>query len=272
MQALKHWNFQARRSITGVLTDIDDTLTTEGAITSDALGALRQLKAAGLEVIAITGRPVGWSEAFALSWPVDAIVAENGAVLLQSMHGKSLPPNQNEGEQLLKKYQQDQATRIANHRRTQQVAARLLCEVPGAKVARDSAGRETDMAIDHGEFAHLPAEAIAQVVRIMQSEGMNATVSSIHINGWFGCHNKLQGARWAVREIWGRELDAELEQWVFIGDSTNDELMFQAFPQSVGVANVRRFEAQLAYKPRYITQGKRGAGFAEVARAILATR
>jgi HAD superfamily hydrolase (TIGR01484 family) len=67
----------------GVFTDIDDTLTTDGAITPDALQALTDLKAAGLSVVAITGRPVGWSEPFAAQWPVDAIVAENGAVALR---------------------------------------------------------------------------------------------------------------------------------------------------------------------------------------------
>ena len=35
-------------TIAGVFTDIDDTLTTEGAITPDALQALADLKAAGL--------------------------------------------------------------------------------------------------------------------------------------------------------------------------------------------------------------------------------
>ena len=40
---------------------------------------------------------------------------------------------------------------------------------------------------------------------------MNATVSSIHVNGWFGDHNKLSGARWIVRELLGRDLDAEIE-------------------------------------------------------------
>ena len=65
-----------------MLTDIDDTLTTDGVITADALAALASLRAAGIHVIPITGRPVGWSEPFAMQWPVDAIVAENGAVAL----------------------------------------------------------------------------------------------------------------------------------------------------------------------------------------------
>ncbi|WP_092002489.1 HAD-IIB family hydrolase [Polaromonas sp. OV174] len=271
MQALTHWPLEARRRITGVLTDIDDTLTTEGAITPEALQALAALKAAGLHVIPITGRPVGWSEPFALVWPVDAIVAENGAVALISSK-KGLQPLSDGRKQLSRRYQQDEATRLANYARMQEVAQRVTREVAGAVLAEDSPGRETDIAIDHSEFVQLPPEQITQAVQIMRSEGMNATVSSIHINGWFGAHNKLEGARWIVRELLGRELDQEMEQWVYVGDSTNDQLMFQAFANSVGVANVRRFEAQLSHKPRYITEGERGAGFAEVAAAVLAAR
>ena len=154
----------------------------------------------------------------------------------------------------------------------QQVALRITREVPGALLSQDSPGRETDIAIDHSEFVHRSPESIAQAVHIMQSEGMNASVSSIHINGWYGAHNKLEGARWIVRELLARDLDAEIERWVYVGDSTNDELMFEAFPHSVGVANIRRFEATLIHKPRYITLHERGAGFTEVAAALLAAR
>ena len=77
----------AWRHVRGVLTDIDDTLTTDGAITPDALAALEALRAAGLPVIAITGRPAGWSEPFARTWPLSAIVAENGAVALARQGG-----------------------------------------------------------------------------------------------------------------------------------------------------------------------------------------
>jgi HAD superfamily hydrolase (TIGR01484 family) len=271
MHPLTRWPSIERAQIFGVFTDIDDTLTTEGAITPDALQALAELKAAGLHVIPITGRPVGWSEPFALSWPVDAIVAENGAVaLLADKNG--LQPLSDGRESLSKLYQQDAPTRAANYARMQQVGSRVVREVPGAVLSEDSPGRETDIAIDHSEFVHLPPESITRAVQIMQSEGMNATVSSIHINGWFGAHNKLEGARWIVRELFGRDLDTEMDRWVYVGDSTNDQLMFEAFPHSVGVANIRRFEAELSHKPRYITGGERGAGFAEVAAALLATR
>jgi hydroxymethylpyrimidine pyrophosphatase-like HAD family hydrolase len=151
----------------------------------------------------------------------------------------------------------------------QAVVQQVLQTVPGAQRAQDSAGRETDIAIDHSEFTHLSAEGIQQVVALLHNAGMTATVSSIHINGWFGAHNKLEGARWIVQALWGRDLNAERQRWAFVGDSTNDQLMFGHFEHSIGVANVRRFEAALAHKPRFITPSERGAGFAEVAAAIL---
>jgi len=258
MRPLSSW--QVPRPVVGVFTDIDDTLTTDGAITPDALQALADLKAAGLHVVPITGRPVGWSEPFAARWPVDAIVAENGAVGLQHSAAQGLR----------KLYQQDQATRSAHFARMQQVLAHIERTVPGASRSQDSGGRETDIAIDHSEFTQLPQSAIDAVVHHMQAEGMTATVSSIHINGWFGEHHKLSGARWILRELCARQLDKEWQQWVYVGDSTNDQVMFEHFPISVGVANIARFLPQLRFKPRYVTQQARGAGFAELAQRLLA--
>ena len=244
--------------VLGVFTDIDDTLTRDGAIEPAALAALHALHAAGLPVIAITGRPMGWSLPFAREWPVAAIVAENGAVALIRT-----------GDALTTEYAQDEATRVRNAERLRMVAATVLREVPGAALATDSPGRVTDIAIDHSEFAHLDEAQIAQVVAVMQREGMNATVSSIHINGWYGAHTKLSAARWMLRRLFGRELDAEIERWIYVGDSTNDQLLFGHFPLSVGVANLRRFAEQLHTWPAYITEGERGVGFAEVAARLL---
>ena len=245
----------------GVMTDIDDTLTRDGAIEPAALAALHALSDAGVPVLAITGRPLGWSLPFVQAWPVCAIVAENGAVAVLR-----------EGGTLHTEYAQDQATRTANMQRLRQVAQHIVQRVPGAALAQDSAGRVTDIAIDHSEFTHLPPTAITQVVALMQAAGMTATVSSIHINGWFGNHTKYSAAQWMLQRLFGRNLQPEIERWVYVGDSTNDQLMFQHFPCSVGVANLMRFAADLQVWPAYITQAERGAGFAEVARAVLAAR
>ena len=255
------WPLARRAAVCGIMTDIDDTLTRDGAIETAALQALHDLAAAGLPVVAITGRPLGWSVPLASTWPVAAIVAENGAVALLR-----------HGDQVLTEYVQDAATRGANAVRLQAVAARVLREVAGARLARDSAGRVTDIAIDHSEFTHLPAAQIEQAVALMRAAGMHATVSSIHINGWFGEHSKWSAAQWMLRRLWGRELAAEVGRWVYVGDSTNDQLMFEHFAQSVGVANLQRFAAELRVWPAYITAGERGLGFAQVAQALLSAR
>jgi HAD superfamily hydrolase (TIGR01484 family) len=270
MKPLADWPASERHAIVGVFTDIDDTLTTKGAITSDALQALADLKAAGKVVIAITGRPIGWCEPFmtgAALWPVDAMVAENGAVAF--VHQE---PSSKLDSPLSKLYQQDAVTRAANQMRMQQIAARVMFEVPGVFVTRDSVGRETDLAFDYHEHARLPPEKVQQVLTLLQGYGMHTTVSSIHIHGCFGNFDKWQGANWIVRELLGRDLEQELDRWVFVGDSGNDQAMFEHFTHSVGVANIQRFADQLTHLPPYVTPSERGAGFAEVARAMIGSQ
>jgi HAD superfamily hydrolase (TIGR01484 family) len=246
-------------SVRGVLTDIDDTLTRDGAIEDTALKALQRLHLHRVPVIAITGRPAGWSEPFAAQWPVLAIVAENGGVMLRATPGG-----------LVHEFAQAEADRSRNFERLQVCAAAVLREVPGARLATDCAERLTDIAVDHSEFAHLDAAAIAQIAALMRRHGLNATVSSIHINGWIGNHTKWTAAQWAVSQCLGIPLVAT--EWAYVGDSTNDQLMFERIPLSVAVANIARFVPQLEVLPAYVTRGERGAGFAELADALLAAR
>jgi HAD superfamily hydrolase (TIGR01484 family) len=275
MLPLSNWPLEQRRNIIGVFTDIDDTLTKHGVISDYALQALGDLKAAGLHVIPITGRPVGWGEAFAQTWPVDALVAENGGVAwLAEKDSKNSKEIGTQPAYLLprvlsKVYQNTATIRSENSERMAQIAALVTSQIAGVDVSKDSAGRETDLAFDYNEFANLSPETVQQVVELLQSQGMETTVSSIHIHGCFGQFDKWTGAQWIVRELFKRELADELDKWVFVGDSGNDQAMFKHFVHSVGVANIRHFEAQLTHLPRYITASERGAGFAEVAMAIL---
>jgi HAD superfamily hydrolase (TIGR01484 family) len=249
------------RPVRGVLTDIDDTLTRDGAIEPAALQALHRAQRHGLMQVAVTGRPMGWSLPFARDWPLDGIVAENGAVWLRR---SATSP---QGVEIA--YAQDEPTRQLNALRLRQCAQRILRELPHARLATDSDGRVTDIAVDHSEYAHLPAHDIQRVVDLMQAEGLTATVSSIHINGWIGAHDKWSGAQWALRSLTGRELSAEVAQWIYVGDSTNDQAMFARFGLSVGVANLRDFAAQLHTWPAFLTEGERGEGFAQVIGAVL---
>jgi HAD superfamily hydrolase (TIGR01484 family) len=253
----------AWRGIVGLLTDIDDTLTRDGHIEPAALQALQALHEAGVPVLAVTGRPVGWCREHTGAWPLAAVVAENGAVALW---------RQAAGGPLRTEYLQDAATRGRNARRLAAVAARIVAEVPGASLARDSAGRETDIAIDHAEFARLDAPGIAQVVALMRAEGLQVSVSSIHVNGWIGTHDKARGADWMLGRLFGQSLAQDAARWVFVGDSPNDEALFARVPHSVGVANLMPGLATLRHVPAWHTEGVRGAGFAEVATLLRAHR
>ena len=89
------------------------------------------------------------------------------------------------------------------------------------------------------------------------------------MNGWFGDYNKLLMTRLFLEECLGLAWEDARDCFIFIGDSPNDESMFEAFPVSIGVANVARFIPMIKYPPAFITKGEGGYGFAEVARVIL---
>jgi HAD superfamily hydrolase (TIGR01484 family) len=247
-----------------VLTDIDDTLTTEGRLTAAAYGALDALHRAGLRVIPVTGRPAGWCDHFARMWPVRGVIGENGAFYMWhdaasgKLHTRHL---------LSAAQRQDAARRLAD------VRAQVLRQVPGCALASDQFCRLYDLAIDFCEdVPPLPASAVDHIVALMQAAGMTAKVSSIHVNGWFGQWDKLGTARLMLQELCGLDLDAERERIVFAGDSPNDEPMFAFFPHAVGVANVLDLRGRLQHLPAWITPSRAGAGFVELAQALLAGR
>ncbi|MNS78858.1 phosphoglycolate phosphatase [compost metagenome] len=145
--------------------------------------------------------------------------------------------------------------------------------MPGCALASDQAWHAADLAIDHAEDVKpLPEKAVNRIAEIMREAGMTATVSSIHVNGWFGDHDKLSMSRLCVQELLGDDVDAARDEWLFIGDSANDAAMFGHFPLSVGVANVREILDQLPVAPAYVTEAAGGEGFAEMAERLLAVR
>ncbi len=247
--------------IRGLFFDIDDTLTTEGRLTAQAYSALERWKAAGKIAVPITGRPAGWCDHIARMWPVDAVIGENGAFYFY------YDPV---GRKLKKHFLYDEPTRIANRARMAAVRDHILASVPGCALASDQLYREADLAIDFCE--DLPALGLAGAERIaalMREAGMTAKISSIHVNGWFGDYDKLGMTLTFARERLGIELDPSGEGFAFAGDSPNDAPMFGFFRNSVGVANVRRYEALLAAKPAFITRGEAGTGFAELVTRLL---
>jgi hydroxymethylpyrimidine pyrophosphatase-like HAD family hydrolase len=111
-----------------------------------------------------------------------------------------------------------------------------------------------------------------RIVAIMEAEGLTAKVSSIHVNGWFGDYDKLSTTRRMLREDFNIDVEREREDFVFVGDSPNDQPMFAFFPNAVGVANVLEMADLMSEFPRWITPSAGAAGFAELAEALIPTR
>jgi len=248
-----------RAGIRGLLFDIDDTLTTEGRLTGEAYAAMERLRAAGRLVVPVTGRAAGWCDHIARMWPVDAVVGENGAFYFWFGDGK-----------LQRRFHDPEEARTGKRRRLEGLAQSILAAVPGCALASDQRYRETDLAIDFCEdVPALPLEAAERIAALMREGGLTARISSIHVNGWFGDYDKLAMTRTLFAERFGIDLASANGAVAFAGDSPNDAPMFRFFENSVGVANVRRFEAILADKPKYVTASPAGAGFAELVGHLL---
>lgn len=248
--------------VAGVFCDVDDTLTWHGRLVPRAFDALLRLQEVGIKVVPVTGRPGGWVDQIARLWPVDGVVGENGGLWFYIEDGA-----------MRRRFVQPPEERAANRKRLKSVRDRILAEVPGAALASDQSYRDLDLAIDFCEdVAHLDDAAVDRIVALFQEAGATCKVSSIHVNGWYGDFDKLSGCRAFVGERWGADLDAVKEDWLYVGDSPNDEPMFAFFPHSIGVANVREFLPRMQAHPRYVTEGNGGHGFAELVDHVLANR
>jgi HAD superfamily hydrolase (TIGR01484 family) len=251
------------RSVSIVLSDIDDTLTSQGRLPARSYAALEALKRAGFIVAPVTGRPAGWCDLIARQWPVDGVVGENGAFYFRY----------DDGTKLTRRYAKSDAERRQDIAKLALIREAVLAEVPGAAVAADQAYREADLAIDFCEdVPPLPKSDVQKIVAIFHRFGATAKVSSIHVNGWFGGYDKLTTSRLFLSDCFGVDLDRDRAKIVFVGDSPNDSPMFGFFPNSVGVANVLEFAADISAPPAYVARGRGADGFAELADLLIAAK
>lgn len=248
------------RNLKGLFFDIDDTFSTHGKIRPEAYQAAWRLYEAGKILVPLTGRPAGWCDHMARMWPVHAVVGENGAFYCLMKNGK-----------MHKHYTLQDHHPAKYGERMARIRQEILECVSGAGVASDQPWRQFDLAIDHCEdVPPLSRDHIQRIVDIFRKHGANVRVSSVHVNGWFGEYDKLTAVRLFVRQELGMDLDAHNADFVFVGDSPNDEPLFSFFTKSVGVANVRDYASFIKTGPAYVTRERHGMGFVELAEHILA--
>ena len=244
--------------VRGLVFDIDDTVTRNGVLEPGAYSAMHRLAGAGFELVAVTGRPLGWTDVIARIWPVRVAVGENGAGWTWvDEAGTHEGYYCNEGERA------KQATLL------DAVRSRVAIEMPHVQTTNDHRHRRCDLAFDVGESQSLPRAEIDSLVELIESLGARSSVSTVHAHAVPGDWDKADGVARALRQVLDLDIETELERWVFVGDSGNDAAAFAHFPNSVGVANVREHLDRLPVSPRYVTDGDRGRGFAELASHLL---
>ncbi|MGL6312833.1 HAD family hydrolase [Vibrio sp. WXL103] len=246
-------------SVEWVLTDVDDTLTCHGHLPPQTLQALQALRDAGKKVVAVTGACAGWGDHIAQLWPVDAVLAENGAVIMEKKDGYLVRHGLTDMAELARKQGQLKAQ-----------IGEILKSYPGLEFTLDQAYRVCEVAIDIGQ--NRPAvdpNIVEQVVNDIHQLGANATASSIHINAWYGEHSKRITAEYFLKQQ-GLSDEQILTQCCYVGDSPNDVAMFAWLPNSIGVANIEKYWDKLTHKPAIVMSKPGGYGFAEFAELLLA--
>ena len=241
-----HWG-----NIRLIATDMDGTLTQTEKFNAKLFETLIELNEAGIDVLITTGRSAGWVQAVATYLPVVGAIAENGGLIYW---------NHDPQPKLIS------LGNIEQHRQQlHRVFQILKTKFPHLQESSDNRFRITDWTFD---VENLSPTELEQIDRLCHNEGYGFTYSTIQ------CHIKptYQDKAYGLKKIIPQHFpDLKLEQIMTVGDSPNDESMFnqQEFPLSVGVANVKNYRDRLKYLPAYITNKSEGEGFYELAELII---
>jgi len=244
------------RAIDYVLTDVDDTLTHRGRLPPETFSAMSRLQKAGIKVIPVTAAPAGWCDQMVRMWPVEAVIAENGGLYFHIPKGGQVPD-------IVPWHGPEDLAE--SRRRLEEVRQATLTALPHLSIAADQPFRLTSLAFN------APADR-GDLLRLLKDFGCSTTVNNLWVLAWFGAYTKLEMSRRLLAERFGLDIDVEGQRLIYSGDSINDEPMFKALPNSVGVATVTDFLPQMSHGPTWITPSPGGYGFAEMAQALLDAR
>jgi UDP-sulfoquinovose synthase len=236
-----------------LFTDLDGTLTSsDGRIPAKVFSRLETLRSKqNVKVIIATGRPVSWARTILATWPVDAVIAENGAVILyhvtdaKDLTGVSADAMGVVEEALFPSSAEDLAAR------TEMITAATKPASEGGmalRVSPDQPGRVCDVAFELDES--LNSDDVTRgvpnaFIKDLTAQGFRFSFSNVHLNVWRGDHTKASGIGALLARLGLSETHP-----IFIGDSPNDRPCFRMFgDNSYGVASVNKYHGHQARGP-----------------------
>lgn len=249
-------------SLKVVAADVDGTLTSGGRLSASVVAALSALRARGLKVCLVTGRPSGWVQGLVSYLPVDAAIAENGGVVFMGSEAEPLVRNS-----VTSAYEKlgadDQRGPL------KKMFEELCADYPQLQVTGDNVYRLSDFTFHVGGLSTAVLSALKQRI---ESSGLAFTWSTIHAHIMPCGQQKGAALRWLL-ERWGIAAHPA-KTTLTIGDSPNDETLFceADFPLSAGVANIVKYREVMSHYPKIISTLSESEGFVEIINTLLNLR
>ena len=223
-----------------IFSDFDGTLTNNGklgAVFFDLLSLIEKNKS---ELVIVSGRSLSWGHFLLTHFPLRYALMEGGGVLVYKTHDGFLKE-----EYLVSQEERE---------KLQALITQIKKDLPQTIFSLDSLGRVTDCAV---EFLKMSKKDVENLENYLRQAGAHFSRSNVHINFWYGNHNKFTSAKWFLKKY---KSHLTLEETIFYGDSLNDETMFENMPNSVGVSNILTVLDELKHKPKIILEGRDNAG------------
>jgi hydroxymethylpyrimidine pyrophosphatase-like HAD family hydrolase len=236
-------------SIAVIATDVDGTLTRAGELGAELLDALVRVRAAGIRVIPISGRPAGEVLGLCRYLPVDYGVAENGLF--------EIVPDQ--APRWLTSPSDPAALRAVGEHLNRELDA-------GLRPAADAFCRLGDVAYERDDRDETE---LLRLRTAAEAHGVHLIWSSVHVHLAAQAPDKGAGLLTLLER---RGIDPRTV--VTIGDAPNDAGLFVSdrFGLTVGTADVLTQLRWFPDQPECVTADREVDGFLELAHRLLATR
>lgn len=236
------------KNIRYVISDVDDTITNGGRLLSEALAALYLIRDTGRKIILLTGGSAGWGDVYIRQWPVEAVVAESGALFLTRQNGSIIYTANPVIDEI-----------------SQKKRKAFLESIPESILSSDQYARLYDIAIDKSKISE--AEK-ASIIHNALNMGAYYAESSIHINIWLSNYDKWKGLKSFFEFYYGIKDESFINESMYLGDALNDQPLFKDIPISVGMKSVEDNKEEFAYLPKYIAKDYGGYGIKEVSKVL----
>lgn len=201
-----------------IFTDFDGTITNQkGELLDSTLKELYKISKK-FNIVIVTGRPVSWGQFMIHTLPIKHVIAENGYCII-TKNDKIYPFG--------KDLYQEKIINIINNNFS-------------VDYSPDQESRESDVAILlNNKFLNNQND----IINLLEKNKYTYKISNIHFNVWKNDYNKGSAIKWYIKNF-----NLNTSELYAIGDSPNDQPMFDIIDESYQVLSNTNFNLNTKYK------------------------